>query len=318
MTNIYFNSTRSALYFVLNLLKSKFDDKKILIPSYTCHTVLDIVKKLKINYEFYEISNNFTLDLFEFEKKLRSYNFFAFIGTNYFGFPFYNLEFVQLADKYKIIYLEDNSHGLGSIYNGKNLGSFGNFGFTSITKHLRVQSGGVLHDNYNNKLINSTKQIKSEYIKLSKVINFYFEKTFPNLIKQIRLFFAKNIQLDNPYLYKDFNFSISLIDTFSMYVLKNLNLDKLRNKKITNFRYWQNDLQTKFGIQPLLQIDSSTNPWCIPYIIKEDYKNEIIEYLKKRKVIFYTWPSLPNEVIENNNHALKLWKKLLCISTYYN
>ena len=57
---ILLNSSRTALYHVLKSQYNEFKNKKILIPSFTCHTVTDVKKKSKnINFEYYDLSDNF-------------------------------------------------------------------------------------------------------------------------------------------------------------------------------------------------------------------------------------------------------------------
>ena len=59
---ILLNSSRTALYHVLKSQYNEFKNKKILIPSFTCHTVTDVIKKANINFEYYDLSDNFKIE----------------------------------------------------------------------------------------------------------------------------------------------------------------------------------------------------------------------------------------------------------------
>ena len=314
---ILLNSSRTALYHVLKSQYNEFKNKKILIPSFTCHTVTDVIKKANINFEYYDLSDNFKIEFNKIEEKLKSNNFFAIIGTNYFGFPYFINDFLNMSYKYGILYFEDNSHGLGSSYNNFSLGTFGDYGFTSITKHIRLQSGGVLNikseQNFNNL---RDQYLPRENIKFIKFFRYYINSNLPNFIKTLIKNMREKLIFDDPYLYKDNNFSYSKIDKFSEIIFNNYNIEKLRKSKLKNYKFWENEINKKFNLQPLFEIKDNINPWCIPYLIKNiEKKNDIIDFVEDKKGTCFTWPSLPNTIINKNDITLDIWKRLLCIST---
>ena len=67
-----FNSSRSSLYHVLICNYEKFKNKKILIPAYTCHTVVDTIIRAKISYEYYNIGLDLSILIFS-KLNLNSY-----------------------------------------------------------------------------------------------------------------------------------------------------------------------------------------------------------------------------------------------------
>ena len=59
----FFYNGRSALY---DLLKKRFENdkiKKILLPAFTCKSLIEVTKKLKIKTNFYSINKNFEPNL---------------------------------------------------------------------------------------------------------------------------------------------------------------------------------------------------------------------------------------------------------------
>ncbi|MBF25771.1 MAG: pyridoxal-5'-phosphate-dependent protein [Flavobacteriales bacterium] len=70
----------------------------------------------------------------------------AIVVVHYAGFPA-NLNSLRfLADKYGIVLIEDCAHALGSTYNGKNIGTLGDYAIFSFQaiKHMTTVDGGVL------------------------------------------------------------------------------------------------------------------------------------------------------------------------------
>ena len=70
----------------------------------------------------------------------------AIVPVSLYGMP-YNVEAVQqIADKYGITLVEDTAESLGSLYRGKNLGTFGKFGVLSFNgnKMITTSGGGAL------------------------------------------------------------------------------------------------------------------------------------------------------------------------------
>tara|TARA_B100001093_G_C26809225_1_gene1006856 strand:+ start:334 stop:1293 length:960 start_codon:yes stop_codon:yes gene_type:complete len=315
---ILLNSTRTALFHVLKSNYHEFKNKKLLVPSFTCHTVTDVIIKANINFDYYELLENFEIDFYKIDEKLKTDNFFAIIGTNYFGFPYYINEFLNISNKYGVLYFEDNSHGLGSTFNNCSLGTFGDYGFTSLTKHIRTQSGGILNIKSKlkyNKFVNENK-LKRENIKYSKLIAYYLKKLLPKISNKLINLKSKKLIFDNPFFYKDNYFSYSKIDKFSEIIFKKYNITYLREKKLTNYKFWEKEINKNFRIKPLFKIEENINPWCVPYLISDSKnKNDMIKFVQDNHGTCFTWPSLPNRIINENKDALKIWKHLLCIST---
>ena len=315
---ILLNSTRTALYHVLKLHYNEFHKKKILVPSFTCHTVTDIKSKANIKFECYELSENFKIDFHKIDKQIQSNNFFGIIGTNYFGFPYFINEFLDICNRHGMLYFEDNSHGLGSSLNNSSLGTFGDFGFTSLTKHIRLQSGGILNIKSNSNLskVIYDSDLKREKTKFFKIISFYLNHYLPVLTRILINFKSKKLIFNDPYLYKDNYFSYSKIDIFSEIIFKKYDIKFLKEIKSKNYKFWVKEIYKNFEYKPLFEIQENVNPWCVPYLIEDNkIKNEIIKFVKKKNGTCFTWPSLPNKIIYESHNTLNLWKRLLCIST---
>jgi dTDP-4-amino-4,6-dideoxygalactose transaminase len=151
---IYFTfNARTGFKHLLKNLNFKKSDK-ILLPAYIGITdregsgVFDPISDLKLNFEFYRINKNFSIEKDELEYKISSGVFKAVLFIHYFGFLHCDIESVKtLCHQHNVIVIEDCAHAYSSLYKGKLLGSFGDFSFFSIHKFLATQDGGFLKIN---------------------------------------------------------------------------------------------------------------------------------------------------------------------------
>src|SRR5207253_7011257 len=65
--------------------------------------------------------------------------------VHYFGIPQDINRFIEFAAHNKLFLIEDNSHGYGSSYDNKPLGTFGDIGISSPRKSLPILNGGMLY-----------------------------------------------------------------------------------------------------------------------------------------------------------------------------
>src|SRR5690625_3329788 len=68
--NKFFNTGRSAIEYLLTDVIMFEKDFKILLPSFTCSSIIDAVNRAGINYSFYSITNELQIDINSIEKKL--------------------------------------------------------------------------------------------------------------------------------------------------------------------------------------------------------------------------------------------------------
>ncbi|MBN2821351.1 MAG: DegT/DnrJ/EryC1/StrS family aminotransferase [Bacteroidales bacterium] len=137
------------------ILKNNFSHQgTILLPSYIGITdkegsgVLDPILETQVNYDFYEIGEDFKVDEIKLYEKLDSQKFEAILIIHYFGFCHIDIVRLQLyCKKNNIIIIEDCAHAFDSKYKSKLLGSYGDYSFFSIHKYLPCNNGGVLKIN---------------------------------------------------------------------------------------------------------------------------------------------------------------------------
>lgn len=128
------DSGRSSLR--LFLRSNDFENKKFLIPDFFCSVIEDVLKEEKINYDFYPINDDLSIDS-DFLKK----NVFDVLYViNYFG-QIQNLEAINLEDK---ILIEDNVF-LYHFENNHNAKKW--IGFNSFRKISPLTDGSLIKTN---------------------------------------------------------------------------------------------------------------------------------------------------------------------------
>jgi len=136
----YFQSARAALVFLLSSLEIDI----VLIPSFTCPTVLDALKTLDIEYDFVDLDNGLDFDIKDLEFLLDFYNTkkIALLPTSLFN--------VKIRDYKKIypklIIIEDLTQSL-PMY--KQSSDFAIYSFGK-SKFISSFGGGLLEGNIQN------------------------------------------------------------------------------------------------------------------------------------------------------------------------
>ena len=108
-----------------------------------------------------ESTSNFCISPSDIEKKITDRTK-AIQVMHYAGYPC-NLESImKIATKYNLFVIEDAAHSIGTIYNGKKIGTFGDIGCFSFfsNKNLSVGEGGLVVTN-NSSIADKIKLLRS-------------------------------------------------------------------------------------------------------------------------------------------------------------
>ena len=143
------NSCSSSLEIIALFIKDHKKYKKnsnIIMPSYTFSSTANAFIKFGFKVKFIDINqNDFMVDPFELELKVDK-NTLGFVNITY-GSHVNNLTHLsKICKKYDIFFIEDAAQSFGAKYDGKNVGTFGNFGCYSFhqTKNFHCGFGGAL------------------------------------------------------------------------------------------------------------------------------------------------------------------------------
>lgn len=171
-----FNSGRSALFVGLQALNLP-RGSEILLQAFSCVVVANSIKAAGLKPIFVDIAkNSFSLDLKDLQKKITSETK-AILLQNLFGYPDEMEKIQAIAQKNKLIIIEDCAQALGATCKRKKLGLFGQFAFFSFgrDKVISATFGGMLITR--NKDL--AEEIKKIYRNLAYPDNFW---TFKQLL----------------------------------------------------------------------------------------------------------------------------------------
>jgi len=151
---IALNSCTSALYLslVVNNFKKK---KKVLVPSLTFSATAAAVLYNDLIPVFVDINDNDLNMSFDDLKKKYTKDCVAVIAVHFGGHPCRMDKIVPWAKKKGLVVIEDCAHTCGSIYKGKKLGNWGDFGCFSFEdkKVITTGDGGMLCTNNKKRFI---------------------------------------------------------------------------------------------------------------------------------------------------------------------
>lgn len=175
----------------------------------------------------------------------------------------------SLAKEFNLILIEDNAHGLGGSYNGKPLGSFGDFATQSFhaTKNIQCGEGGALIIN-NSKFIERAEVIREKGTDRSKFIRGEVQK----------------------YQWVDQGSSYLLAESLAAILLGSLEkfteIQAARELVSNTYEDKLRDWAMSFNYDLQGQIKSEINSAHMFYVVSKSQENRdnFIEYLKKQGI----------------------------------
>lgn len=166
---VSFNSGRSALYAVLRAFEIGKEDE-VIVQAFTCVAVPDAVLWTGAQPVFADIDGTLNIDVKLLEQRITKKTK-AIIVQHTFGISADVEMITKIAQKKKILVIEDCSHSLGAEYRGNKIGSFGDAAIFSFGRDKIISSvfGGMA-------IINEKFKIKNE-----KLRNYHKQLHYPSL-----------------------------------------------------------------------------------------------------------------------------------------
>lgn len=159
----FFNQARVALYVLLKSLGIKGG---VISPAYNCIVVPEAVDYAGLTNHFCEINlESFNMEAQDVKKALKKDSKIVLL-THQFGIPAKTEEIKKLAQKRKLVLIEDAAAALGGTYKNKLLGIIGRAAIISFqdTKIITAVDGGALITNDDH----LAKRIKAFHQKLKR------------------------------------------------------------------------------------------------------------------------------------------------------
>ena len=229
-------SGREAIRYLLKHLKT--ENKKVLLPAFTCHSVIApfIHENYKITY--FNILQNLEPDERDFIKKVQNIKPAIVLFHRYFGFDTLRSlrGIIKEIRKQNFILIEDISQGMLSKLSNANP----DFYVASLRKLFPVLDGGILIEN-TKKIIYDSEPLKEN----SRMVDYKIQA-----FKQKLLYMERNVGSKEDFL-KLFRISEELLDnsteifgmsTYSKDILKNINITDVIKNRRANFNYLTKNL----------------------------------------------------------------------------
>lgn len=256
---IALNTCRNALeYIILQLL----DAKRIFVPYYTCGAVIEPLKRLPVEYEFYHINEQL-----EIAEKIVLQEGDYLIANNYFGVK--DAYIAELAEKYGDRLIVDNAQALFAPALPGIKAAY------STRKFVGVSDGGLAvgvspKQALDYELDNSSEHDSHLLIRKEKGAEAGFKD-----------YQANECKLDNQPIRK--------MSPKTQAILSHIDYDTIINKRRRNYQYLNNALRNK-NILKLPSMDSFVCPMTYPFMTD----NESLRTLLINNKVFVAryWPNV--------------------------
>lgn len=313
MDQIDFAKARSALKFGLQALGACPGDS-VLIPDYICNVVWHPIRQLGLQIVTYPIDDHLSPDWSELERIQRRHSAWAILMVHYFGQPQNLNDFLSFCHRHDLKLIEDNAHGHQGKYQGRLLGTLGDFGISSPRKFLDVSIGGCLHivdasvvlANPTWKVLpvaseNATESLKS-LIRRSATIH--------NWLKSLR---GINRDWSDPFLFQESEQADQLITPAASARLRSADWNQIAIQRRAAWQSWQ-EFCVANGLKPVFDaVDDESCPWAYPVYAKNlAVRNRWLAWGVRHGIPLFSWPALPHEVIHANGNSLARWQRMLC------
>ena len=304
---VWLSSGRSAIRLVIEEIENRNGDlrKAVVLPSFTCHTVFEPFLKKGYEVYYYPIGKDLRTTADAIMATAMEHDASIVLFHRYFGFDTLNGDIDIVCDKLRSMgkySIEDCTQCLYS--NIPRAES--DFTVGSIRKWAGVPDGGFAicrSGSFNNKPhisdINLEKaKLDASFAKYRFLFENHGEKTvFLQKFREAEDILARQVD-------------IFTIADFSIKVQSNLNVNELRDKRASNFRYLANSI--KAPVAPLFTIDSSEMvPLYYPILVED--RHSLQQHLVKNDIYApVVWPK-DEQQPEQCEGAEHLYNHLLCI-----
>jgi dTDP-4-amino-4,6-dideoxygalactose transaminase len=254
-----------SLHLALLLIGIKPDDE-IICPSLTFVATANAIRYVNARPVFADIKSydNLTLDSEDIEKKITNKTK-AIMLMHYGGFGCEMDKILRIAEKNNLRIIEDSCHGPLSEYDGKKLGTFGDFGCFSFfsNKNISTGEGGMLVTN-NTKLFERAKIIRSH-----GMTSLSFDRAIGHTTDYDVIELGYNYRMD------DIRASIGIVQ------LDKLGADLKRRAELRKY-YVRQLSEIKDIIVPFKDYKFFSSNYIFPIVLKNsnvEKRNKVREYL---------------------------------------
>ncbi len=302
----YYKSGRNAIRALCKCLDRT--NKTILLPIYTCESVITPFIEERWNVSFYNIRQDLQIDI---DSLMRMYNEVkpdVILFQGYFGFDTTrtSIDTLKSLSECGCIMVED----ITSNFLSDNMTNFADYYLSSFRKYFAIPDGGML-------------------VSREKMPKLDVEDAVKCVVEDALLAYAaKQAYFENPSgekksefkkLYKIFynevevNDKLYCMNLMSKEILEKIDIKKIKTKRQNNYNYLLYELQKYHDITPVLgECTRDVTPLFIP-IYYNGKRERLQTYLAYNGIYCpVIWPK-PSQIIIEDDLTRSLYEKMLCI-----
>lgn len=306
----YTSSGRGAIRLYIKQIKG--DTKVVLLPYFTCESVIEPFAEEGFTIFYYDVETDFSIDKHKLDALIQKTKPSVLYLQSYFGFDtLKNIkEYVtNLKKDFKISVVEDITHAVLSSISFTNA----DFYVASLRKWLEIPDGGVLISN-NAKIVvddvigGESKEIVKLFIEASKLKDDYTLNLSSENKDGYRRLFYKAEDLLN--LQKEI-FPISQI---SKYILGTTDFSNIAKNRKNNYNFLHERL-SKFSFLNLVFPRANDNLSPLYFCIEcKGFRDDLQQMLASDEIYApIIWPKSNYLDKSNNAHENFFYNDLLCI-----
>lgn len=304
---VFFKSGRNAIKALARKLKLEGVEPKVLLPVYTCETVIQPFVDEEWNVEYYNVNADLTLNIESLADKVSSFSPSAVFFHSYFGLDTFrgDIDFIKRIHESGVLVIEDTTQSLFSEHSIE----FADYYVTSLRKFLAIPDGGCIF---------SKKDLSFENVEA------FDERIAP---KAIDAFNLKNEYFDAPSaekkqifreMYGDLNTFIGdnsmirEISPESKVIFSLCNVQDIKDKRRGNYSFLREGVKKYNFISLACNIElGESAPLYLPIYVDGD-RAKLQKHLAENNIFCpVIWPK-PAQVVIGDVVTDYMYKQMLC------
>ena len=304
-SSILTSSGRGAISLLMKNMKGI---KKVLLPIYTCDSVIKGFRDNSIDYEFYHISKDLSVDISNLNSLIESFTPNLILFHSYFGFDTLK-ETRKLYGDFRnkgICVIEDITHSWLSDFTIDGADYY----IVSLRKWLELPDGGAILSNKHDLSFDFIQQEHTEIIdifkKASKIKNDFFKTEDYKLKDMFRpLFYSVEDFFDE-------TVEIYSISTLSLQIINNTNIDYIKSSRRKNYDLLVKGINNSLVTPIFKELSSNTVPLYLPVYV-DGCRDKLQSFLAQNKIYCpIHWP-LASDIQEKYGNEFYIYDNILSI-----
>lgn len=266
--------------------------KKVLLPIYTCDSIIQPFRNHHIHYDFYQINPDLSPDESSLLKAIAESNPDLIFFQSYYGFDtLHNIRhhFQPLREKGTVI-VEDITHSLLQTTHEENV----DYAIVSFRKWLEIPEGGAVLSNQHaisaEGLRPQEEKIPQLFLEASKLKQLYLSNGDESLKEIFRPMFYEVEHIFNE------EYSPAMMSTLTKAILNQADWENIREKRRKNFQLLLSNIHNSCVHPVVNQLPSDCTPLYLPVLVPG--KRDLLQKRLAQHKIYCPihWP-IPDELV---------------------